>query len=179
MLNFAELERLGKEAGFTNIAPLDVSTIELKPEVRDMCRENTCGQYGSSWSCPPGCGTLEQCRDRIFSFREGILVQTVGELEDELDGEGMMEAEANHKKHFETLRKVLREKYPKMLPLGAGGCRRCKKCTYPDEPCRFPEELSPSMEACGMLILEVCRKNNLKYYYGSSAIAYTSCFLLE
>lgn len=35
------------------------------------------------------------------------------------------------------------------------------------------------MEAFGILVLEVCRKNDLTYYYGSDKMAYTSCFLLK
>ena len=30
-----------------------------------------------------------------------------------------------------------------------------------------------------MLVMEVCKANDLQYYYGSNAIAYTSCFLLD
>ena len=35
-----------------------------------------------------------------------------------------------------------------------------------------------SMEAFGMLVLEVCKANGLSYYYGSDKMAYTGCFLL-
>ena len=36
-----------------------------------------------------------------------------------------------------------------------------------------------SMEAYGMVVLEVCRANGLQYYYGADKMAYTSCFLLK
>ena len=74
---------------------------------------------------------------------------------------------------------ILRGIYPKALAIGAGSCTQCKQCTYPDKPCRFPEKKIISMEACGMLVLEVCKDNHLGYYYGPNSIAYTSCFLLE
>ncbi len=45
-MNYEELSKLAEEAGFSAWAPLDVSTIQLKPEVRDMCAANSCGQYG-------------------------------------------------------------------------------------------------------------------------------------
>ena len=35
-----------------------------------------------------------------------------------------------------------------------------------------------SMEAYGLLVLEVCKANGLQYYYGSDKMAYNSCFLL-
>lgn len=179
MIDYKELEVIGKQTGFTHITPLDCSTIQLLPEVRQMCANNTCHMYGKNWSCPPGCGTLEECEARVRQYTHGILVQTVGNLEDSMDVETMMETEANHKEHFFALEEILRPKYPAMLPIGAGCCTRCKECTYPDNPCRFPDKTFASMEAYGMLVTQVCQDNNLTYYYGPCTITYTSCFLLE
>ena len=173
------LAELGAEVGFTHTAPLKVATIELKDAVRDMCAVNSCGQYGKNWACPPGCGTLDECRARVAEYEEGILVQTVGDLEDPMDGEGMMAAAEAHGEHFQAMYARLRELYPHVLAIGAGSCRQCSSCTYPDAPCRFPERRTSSMEAYGMMVMEVCKKNGLAYYYGSDHIAYTSCFLLR
>ena len=173
------LRALATEAGFTHAGPLDVSTIRLLDEVRDMCAANTCGAYGRNWSCPPACGELDALRGVISGYRSGLLVQTVGELEDEFDGEGMMETENAHKRHFEVLHRQLMTHWPGLLALGAGTCRRCKICTYPDAPCRFPGMRVSSMEAYGMLVMEVCKANGMRYYYGPDTIAYTGCFLLE
>ncbi|MDR0628659.1 MAG: DUF2284 domain-containing protein [Treponema sp.] len=38
--------------------------------MRDVCAVNKCMAYGTNWSCPPACGTLEECEARIRrSFR--------------------------------------------------------------------------------------------------------------
>ena len=179
MPDMKELLRMAEEAGFTYAAPLDPATIELKEEVRAMCADNSCGKYGHCWSCPPGCGELADCAARVAGFRTGLLVQTVGELEDSMDVEAMMDTEATHKEHFQALYTTLRRTYPDMLALGAGCCKQCAQCSYPDAPCRFPEKMISSMEAYGMLVLEVCQRNHLQYYYGPNTIAYTSCFLLN
>ena len=179
MIDFKQMEELGKKCGFTHVGPLKCSTIELRPEVRAMCEVNTCGRYDKCWSCPPGCGSLEECRKIIDAYQEGIIVQTVGELEDPLDGETMMETEALHKQHFLEMEKELRKIYPDMRPISAGSCTKCKVCSYPDAPCRFPNESFSSMEAYGMLVTQVCQANQMEYYYGNCTIAYTSCFLLE
>lgn len=173
------LREVGQSIGFTYVVPLKCSTIELLPEVRAMCEKNTCHKYGKCWSCPPGCGDLETCREILARYRGGILVQTVGELEDAMDGEGMMETEARHKEYFIKFEKYLRETWPDMLAIGAGCCTKCKVCTYPDAPCRFPKQAFSSMEAYGMLVTQVCKANGLQYYYGPCTIAYTSCYLLE
>lgn len=168
-----QILQLAQQAGFTKVAPMDPATIELKEEVRQMCA--ACGQYGKCWSCPPGCGTLEECAQRVAAYQKGILVQTTGQLEDEFDGEGMMETEALHKERFTTLRQLLQDR--NVLALGAGCCKVCKTCTCPDEPCRFPQKRISSMEAYGMVVTEVCRANNMPYNYGKNTITYTSCVL--
>lgn len=178
-MNSAEILTLAKELGFSHAGPLDPATIELKDEVRAMCNGNSCGRYGKCWSCPPACGTLDECRKHLMGFTRGILVQTTGELEDSFDIEGIEEAQKLHKEHFDTMHKLLEPRFARLLALGAGSCTRCRLCTYPDAPCRFPRLMVSSMEAYGMLVLEVCRKNNLPYYYGPNTITYTGCFLFE
>ncbi len=178
-MDLEKLKKIGHDCGFTHVAPLSADTIELKKEVRDMCASNACHKYNVNWCCPPGVGELSECEKKVRSYKKGILVQTVGELEDELDGETMMETNEAHKEHFEEMKKILSKEYPGMLSLGAGTCTRCKTCTYPDAPCRFPEDTFASMEAFGMLVTQVCQANDLPYYYGKCTIAYTSCFLIE
>lgn len=178
-MNLEKLQKLAQECGFTAAVELDADTIRLRPEVRQMCEDNKCHQYGKNWKCPPGCGTLEECEKKVRSYAKGILVQTMGELEDEMDVETMMELEAAHKENFEKMRELLAEEYPRMLSIGSGTCTKCKVCTYPDAPCRFPEHSFASMESYGMMVMDVCKDNGLKYYYGPCTLAYTSCFLLE
>ena len=124
MLNMEQLAAMAAEAGFTHSAPLDAATLELKEEVRAMCSANTCRAYGRNWSCPPACGELDDLRQQFAKYSRGILVQTVGEVEDSLDFEGMMEAEAAHKEHFAALHEKLLETWPGLLALGAGTCTR-------------------------------------------------------
>ncbi len=123
-------------------------------------------------------GTLEECAARLKKYSRGILVQTCGDVEDGFDFEGMMEIEADHKAHLQEMYATLRATGEDVLALGAGCCTQCRECAYPDAPCRFPEKAVASMEAYGLLVLEVCKANGLKYYYGSDKMAYNSCFLL-
>lgn len=179
MLDMERLAAMAAEAGFTHSAPLDVSTLELRDEVRAMCSANTCRAYGKNWSCPPACGELEALRQRFAQYSRGILVQTVGEVEDSMDFEGMMEAEAAHKEHFMALYDRLLETWPGLLALGAGTCTRCRECTYPDAPCRFPHKAIPSMEAYGLVVSQVCEGSGVAYYYGPKTMTYTSCVLID
>ena len=177
----AELAGIVKKAeafGFSHVGVLDCEKIELLPDVRSMCSSGKCAKYDQNWACPPACGTLAECGERIKQFEKGIIVQTTGELEDALDGETMMETESIHKQRFLEFRTILGETYPDMLALGAGTCTQCKECSYPDAPCRQPQRAVSSMEAYGMLVTQVCKDNEMPYYYGDLTITYTSCYLL-
>lgn len=179
MKAYKELIEQAKAAGFSQAAPLDCMTIKLRQEVRSMCEANKCNMYNNNWACPPGCGTLDECGEKVKNYQTGLIVQTTGELEDVLDGETMMETEAQHRQYFTKFRAYLQQFYPNMLALGAGCCTNCKDCTFPDEACRFPDKAISSMEAYGMLVTQVCADNQLPYYYGDCTITYTGCFLLE
>lgn len=174
-----ELTQAALAAGFTHAAELDPATLKPMQEVRDMCAADKCHAYNRNWTCPPVCGTLEECTARMSGYRSGVLVQTVGQMEDAFDYETMMETEEKHLEAFRTLAMRLRKEHPDALCLGSGGCRICKKCTYPGEPCRFPDRAYSSMEAYGLLVSQVCTDNGLPYNHGSNTIAYTACILLR
>lgn len=167
------------ELGFEHAGPLGEGALECLPEVREMCAADRCRAYGRRWTCPPGCGSLEDCAARLEEYRRGILVQSTGLLEDDFDAETMMETERIHKERFEALAALARREAPGCLPLGAGTCQICPECTYPAAPCRFPERAVVSMEAYGLLVSRVCERSGLGYYYGPRTITYTSCILLK
>lgn len=172
-----QIIQLAKETGFEEAGALDPKTIVLREEVRAMCAEGKCNAYGRNWTCPPACGDLEHCREVVTRYSEGVLFQTVGQLEDSLDYESMMEAGSTHKERVAAFADKLRQICPKALLLGAGGCRVCEKCSYP-EPCRFPDKAFSSMEAYGMVVSDVCKDNQIPYYHGQNTIAYVGCCLL-
>ena len=107
---------LAKQAGFSQAAPLEIAALKVREEVRAMCAADRCHRYGKSWSCPPACGTLEQCPMRITHYTGGILVQTTGNLSDPFDLEGMGEIEKRHKASFATLARQMRLLCPDCLP---------------------------------------------------------------
>lgn len=177
MVHYDELISLGKSCGFTEVTPLEISTLEFLQDVRDMCLP--CHGYGKTWSCPPAAPSLEEMREKVKSYTSGILVQTVGQLEDSYDWDGIQSTAKQHLENFEKLWDALEPLYSALYPMCTGGCTKCAKCTYPDEPCRFPDRMAYSMEACGLLVSKVCTDNGAKYNFGPNKIAFTACFLLE
>jgi len=173
-----ELLQSAIDCGFSHVGELDVSTIKVHKEARDACEENKCGRYGTNWSCPPGCGSLEECGDLLSGFKRGILVQTTGEV-DMFDYDSYLELGKVHSERFRAFAEEVRKRSTTAVLAGGHACSMCSTCTYPDSPCRFPEMLSYPMEGLGMIVSEVCKDNGLKYYYGPGTLTYTGCVLVD
>ena len=48
-----ELDRIMEiieAAGFSHTGKISMDTVELRDEVRDMCRNGNCGKYDRNWS---------------------------------------------------------------------------------------------------------------------------------
>ena len=157
---------------------IDPATIPFSPAVTEACRANRCGKYATCWTCPPGVGAPEELERKIKSYSHALVFSCKHDLEDCFDFEGMMEGQKRARRALQDITDAMRANGERFWALGCEGCTLCPSCTYPDAPCRFPDKMISSMEAYGMLVLEVCKANNLTYYYGSTHIAYTACILL-
>lgn len=165
--------------GFTHVGELNTAALEFMPAVRDMCSAGRCQKYGTSWTCPPGCGTLDEAAAKAAQYSRGILLQTTASLEDDFDIDAIQQAEQNQKESFLKFVEQLRREYPNCLPMATGACTICPQCTYPTAPCRFPDKAIPSMEAYGLLVSKVCEMSHLPYYYGPRTLTFTSCVLID
>ncbi len=176
---FETLKRLAGEIGFEHFGKLNTDALIFREEVRAMCEDDRCGSWNKSWTCPPACGSLEAISRRAKRFSEGILVQTTGSLEDPFDMEAMRDLEALHKQRFQTFVRQAEQVCSRTLPMSAGTCTLCRRCTYPSRPCRFPGRAHPSMEAYGLLISEVLERSGMRYNYGKNTMTFTSCILFQ
>ena len=174
-----KLKEYLRSLGFNDCGTVDAAEVKFRQEIRGMCEVNTCRMYGTTWACPPAVGTVEECRDRVQAYDKMLVINGLYQLEDSFDFEGMTDGAKKFRESSRALNEALAPYRSQYILLSNEGCDLCAKCTYPEEPCRFPEKMISSMEAYGMVVLEVCRANGLQYYYGADHMAYTSCFLLK
>lgn len=164
---------------FDKAAVIRADKLIFRDDVREMCKSGRCGSYGNNWGCPPGCGSVDECRERAAKYDKAIVVQTIGVLEDSFDFEGMGKAAIEHCQRMTHMREKIEGELSDVLSLGAGPCKVCGECTCPHEPCRFPEKRFSSMEAYGLMVSEVCADSGLKYINGENTVTYTGCFLIK
>ncbi len=165
-----------KEMGFDTAVSLDPQILTAREDVRAMCEEDKCGAYNKNWTCPPAVGTTQQCQQKMRQYQRGILLQSIGQMRKAVDSKCYRETEQRHIRNFYAFAQEIRKVYPDALCLGAGGCRVCKPCAYP-QPCRFPEKAVSSMEGYGLFVTQVCRDTGAAYHHGERTITYTACVL--
>ena len=150
--------------------------IVVSPMVRQLCEKDACGAYGKSWACPPGVGPIEECEARMKAYTTVFMFSTRHELEDSYDFEGMMAGNDAHMAVEPGIFAMLMEKLGSdLLILATEGCKRCKKCTYPDAPCRFPESLHPSIESHGVEVNVLAGSCGIRYHNGKNTVTYHTC----
>ena len=169
------LEQLKGKCGASNCAWIQVKDIVLDPGLRKNCELNYCGEYGRTWVCPPHCGPIEECIQKVGQYEQAVIIQTISPLEDSYDFEGMEEAAVNFGKVLLNAVKVIRETAgdQDMLVLSAGGCHRRPSCAaMGSAPCRPPEGAFPSLVSHGIFVSDLAAKAGLNYINGQNTVTY-------
>ena len=168
----AKIKAIAADTGFSEAGYVPVENLKFYPEVRKICEGNTCRNYGSSWACPPAVGTIEECRNRIRKYRKMLLFSKAYRLEDSFDFDGMMDGLRDFKDSVDRFQRNLETVVSGYLLLSNEGCGRCSKCTYPDEPCRFPHLLHHSLEGYGFIVNELAADAGIRYNNGTNTVTY-------
>ncbi len=171
-----ELEAYFQSPEITEYRVIPVSDIPFSEAVLDACRANRCGCYGTRWTCPPGTDGMEE---RIKRYRTAVVFSRKHDLEDSFDFEGMTEGMQRARDLLADIRASLDRDGVAHMALGCEGCSLCETCTYPDAPCRHPDRATPSVEACGIHVVELSRKIGMKYNNGPDTVTYFCIVLLE
>ena len=179
-MTYQELVEIAEEAGFSAWAPLDITTIELKSEVRDMCAVNSCGQYGKRWSCPPGCGSPEAMKQKILAHRKALVLQTIWEISDYSDMTLIKPAKASHNASEIRLVKRLRAEGCDGFIVGASGCALCSPCAQTlGEPCRFPEYQYSCMSAYCIHVKKLAEDCKINYDYKDNILPFFGMYIFN
>ena len=162
------MARGAHKAGWVKVADVPFDT-----ELRKACEVNSCGRYGRNYTCPPHTGTVEELIAQAGVYEDMLLFQTIGQLEDSYDFEGMQDASVVHKALTQGVFDDLElEDY---LVLGAGGCNICEECgALTDEPCRDPERALASLESYGINVSKTAALAGMKYINGVNTVTYFS-----
>jgi predicted metal-binding protein len=172
------LDELGR-LEFFQLKAFDTELLSFSEDVRAMCEMNSCGRYNRSWNCPPAVGSLEELKDACLSYRYGVLFNTVSQLEDSFDFEGMMQASARLCEKLREVDIALKQTDLEYRVFGSGSCYSCEKCSYPDNPCFHPDMLFTPIEACGINVVTLSKEAGLSYVNGANTVTFFGMVLYD
>ena len=146
--------------------------------IRWIC-ENECPMYGKSWACPPGVGTVGQCKSKCLGYKKGLCVSTIVEVEDISDIDATLATRPDHESVTEEVAAMLagfgaKETYI----LSTESCAVCERCAILDgEPCRLPQRMHPCVESQGIVISDLAEKHGIPFIYGGNIVTWFSLIL--
>jgi len=180
-VDFDQLVKDALELNAKYAAIADTSKIRFHEDFRKACEKNICGKYNTSWAGPPAIGPINELMDKARQYKQGLLIQTVYQLESPFDVEGMGEGAKIHDKIYRKIIEHVKANYEfsGMLPLHAGCCDICGKCTYPDEPCRQPDKAYASVEAYGIDVMKLEKDSGIPIYNGPNTCSFVGLILFN
>lgn len=159
---------------------LDVDRIPFDENLRTYCEMNSCGTFGINYACPPAVGDAQAVISEAKSYSKALIFQTIGNLEDSFDFEGMLRAERDHEEVCDRILEEVSSRYPNYLELRVGGCKVCPDCAIlEDAPCRFPEKKRASLEAYCMNVADLAEKCGMQYINGANTVTYFGAYLIK
>jgi predicted metal-binding protein len=156
-------------------AVTETKALNFSPELLKACEVNICGNYNRNWACPPAIGSLEEQKKKILAWKYAFVFTTRYQLEDSFDYEGMTRAKELHDELTRDMHNLFGGDHP---VYGAGGCKLCRPCLYP-EPCRFPGKMYPSIEAAGINVTDLSLSAGIKYNNGANTVTFFSMILFN
>ena len=158
-----ELIKLAEAEGF-HAAVLSAKDIPVNAEFRKFCEDNLCGKYNANFSCPPGCGTVEEVHQRLFAADKALVLQTIHEIGSYGNKSAILESKKDLNIAVLRLTETLRRSGLQGFCLGYGGCPLCSPCKQVEgEPCAFPEKRISCMSAYCIDVGKLADKCGLEF----------------
>ena len=153
---------------------IDPAELEFSDRVRWIC-EHECPMYGKSWACPPGVGSVEECRGKCARYANCLMISTITEVTDISDLNETLNTRPAHEKLTNQVRDLMREQGIEPYILSTEACAVCERCAILDGlPCRMPGRMHPCVESHGINLIPTLEENGLEFQYGENIVTWYS-----
>lgn len=178
-MNFEkDILKLSEKFGAYKSYIIDVDKIPFDKDLRKYCEMDYCGYYGKNYACPPNVGDPESVIKQAKSYSRALVFQTVKNIEDSYDFEGMEKAKDIHTQIADSLNEEFKKQSDDYLQLTAGACSVCEKCAIQEDlPCKSPDMAVSSLEAYCMNVSTLAELCDMKYINGQNTVTYFGAFL--
>ena len=155
----------------------DPKALEFSDRIRYIC-QTECPRYGQSWACPPGVGSVEDCKNRCLGYRECLVIGTITECSDIADIAETLSTRPDHEAVTNQVRDLFRAQGIEPYVLSTESCAECERCAWLDgKPCYHPDRMHPCVESHGINILPLIEELGLTFQYGENVVTWFSLLL--
>ncbi len=169
-----------KSFEFSNVAKIKIADIEFEPPLIELCKLNSCGNYGKNYTCPPLVGESEDLIKEAKNYDYAYVFQKVYSIEDSFDIEGMNNARIHFRKLTLAVNDALEKTGQDYKILSAGGCSQCNECgAVTNTSCRFPKTAFASLEAYCINVSKLAGLCDMKYINGQNTVTYFGAVLFN
>ncbi len=156
---------------------IDPEELEFSDRIRWIC-ENECPMYGRSWACPPGVGSVSQCKGKCLSYKNCLMISTIVEVRDITDIQETLATRPEHEAVTNEVRDIMRELGVEPYVLSTEACALCERCAILDgQPCRMPEKMHPCVESHGINVVPMLESHGLEFQFGANVVTWISLLL--
>ena len=174
MINKELLEQKLSELPLYIYNHIDPKQLEFSDRIRWIC-ENECPMYGKTWACPPGVGSVNNCKGKCLRFENCLLISTITEVYDIMDIEETLATRPGHEAVTNQVRDILRELGVDPYVLSTEACTLCDRCTFAEGlPCRHPDRMHPCVESHGINLIPTLESCGIEFQYGENIVTWIS-----
>ena len=153
---------------------IDPKGLEFSDRVRWIC-EHECPMYGKTWACPPGVGTVEECKGKCLSYETCLMIATVTEVGDIADLQQTLATRPDHEAVTNQVGEMMTELGAKPYILSTEACSICDECTCPSgQPCRHRDKMHPCVESHGINLIPTLEENGIAFQFGGNVVTWVS-----
>ena len=153
---------------------IDPKELEFSDRIRWIC-EHECPMYGKSWACPPGVGSVGECKGKCLKFENCLMISTITEVADITDINETLATRPNHEKVTNQVRDLMRELGVNPYILSTEACAICQRCAILDGlPCRLPGKMHPCVESHGINVVPMMESRGLEFQFGANVVTWIS-----
>ena len=153
---------------------IDPEGLEFSHRIRWIC-EHECPMYGKSWACPPGVGSVEECKGKCLKFENCLMISTITEVADITNINETLATRPDHEKVTNEVRDLMRELGVDPYILSTEACAICERCAILDgQPCRLPGKMHPCVESHGINVVPILEERGLEFQFGANVVTWIS-----
>ena len=162
-MNNKDLLSMAAREGF-HAALIPAVEIPVDGSFRKFCEDNLCGKYNANYSCPPACGTVEEVRQRLFSHKKALVLQSIHDIGSYENKRAVLQSKKSLNLAILRMTEQLHGEGEDCFCLGYGGCPLCDPCRQAEgEPCLFPKKRISCMSAYCIDVGKLADKCGLEF----------------